>query len=282
MHFYLDHPYKVQPPPSNSDHQEGISLGRGSQFTTRERVGSTRTSSIFAVLMQRKGCVAILRKNMSLSVTTKGSILEYDPNIPRYKSQSWFSMIRSLSVLTSMTSTGEALKNQTCCLVQDFPTFKRETNKLHQVTLYFLLDGDLHGQHIILIKPTQFQPGNLFHRSNGVMMLMMSLGKKTVKNVNKLFSNNFTQNAPWDWYVYQHFAIKIIYINVGKYIPIPWILLGNNASFQSCTHTYISAPIWDADLGFSHGPLCWWTDSPYIHDGSRGRTCIKIYLTWKP
>lgn len=62
MHFYLDHPYKVQPPPSNSDHQEGISLGRGSQFTTRERVGSTRTSLIFAVLMQRKGCVAILRK----------------------------------------------------------------------------------------------------------------------------------------------------------------------------------------------------------------------------
>ena len=121
-----------------------------------------------------------------------------------YKSQSWFSMIRSLSVLTSMTSTGEALKNQTRCLIQYFPTFKPRNQ---QVTLYFLLDGDLYGQHIILIKPTQttrrpFSPLKWLQQCNDVSRLF------TVKNVNKLFSNNLTQTLHGTGVIYQHVAIK--------------------------------------------------------------------------
>ena len=146
-----------------------------------------------------------------------------------------------------MTSTGEALKNQTCCWVQDFPTFKPRNQ---QVKLYFLLEwGFVWATH----NPYKAYPNNqeTFFTAQMVWWCWWWClsAKLREKREQFVFFQQLNPNAPWNWHIYQHFAIKITYFNVGKYIPIPWILLGNNASFQSCTHTWhICAPIWDADL----------------------------------
>ena len=88
VHFYLDHPHKVQPPPSNSDHQKVFSLGRGSLFTTCEGVGPANSSSNFVVLIRdllqeapiRLGCH--VQKKHVVTVNRKERIQEYDPNTP--------------------------------------------------------------------------------------------------------------------------------------------------------------------------------------------------------
>lgn len=150
---------------------------------------------------------------MSLSVTTKGSTLEYDPNIPPLQ-------VSELVLNDPITIRPNFHDIHRRSLEKSNPLFNSilpyiQTKEPTSYVIFLAWWGFAWATH----SPYKAYPNNqetfftaqMVKQCNDVSRLF------TVKNVNKLFSNNLTQTLHGTGVIYQHVAIKIIYINVGKY-----------------------------------------------------------------